>query len=115
MAKFTVTYKCRNVNTKRILQRLVATVVETAEQLVYVRSLLGAKTKMHDFSNLVEYLELYFEELLKEKAISTFDVIGDLRNNDQTEMNEGLLKLLVKFKQYNCLNTTEVEFWIAGN
>lgn len=108
MAKFAITYKARNVNSKRLLQRVVSTVEDTCDEFIVHRS--NAINKTYDFSQLVDYLDAYFEELCVDKVVNKFDVIGDFRNNTNDEIKQGKINIEVKFQQFNCINITDVAF-----
>ena len=61
MAEFRVSHKTFNVNTKRLVQRVVGAVQEVTKEFIFQRSSTLSKT--YDFSQLVEYLDLYMHEL----------------------------------------------------
>lgn len=108
MADFQVAYKAHNVNSKRLLQRLVSTVEETSQEFIFQRTSTLSKT--YDFSQLVSYLEAYFEEMQEDKVVNKFDVIGDFRNNTMEQMRNGAISIDVRFQQFNCINITNVVF-----
>lgn len=110
MAHFNVTYKARNVNTKRLLERVVQTVQNTVEEFVYVRTTQFSQP--YDFSGVSDYIDMFMEQLVEEHVITTYDVIGDTRNNDLHSMTRGTLVLDLEFQQFNCLNTTSITFEI---
>lgn len=111
MAEFQVAYKAHNVNSKRLLQRLVSTVEETSQEFIFQRT--STLTKAYDFSQLVAYLEVYFEEMQEDKVVNRFDVVGDFRNNTIEDMRNGNIQIDVKFQQFNCINVTNILFLLT--
>lgn len=110
MAEFTVTCKARNVNSKRLLKQFTNLLIEVSNEFVAPYSYANS---LSDFSQLVEFMEAYMEEMMEKKEIITFDVIADHRNNNMYEMGNGTLNMTIKFKQYNCLNVTLLNFLIV--
>lgn len=110
MAEFRVSHKAFNVNTKRLLQRIVGAVEEVTKEFVFQRT--SALSRTYDFSQLVEYLDLFMNELHDDKAIVVFNVIGDHRNNHTDAVRQGKMIVEVTYQQYNCLNMTKIVFLI---
>lgn len=108
MAQFDVTYDSRSVNTKRLADRVVLQVKDTAPEFIRLRTTVMSVA--YDFSQFTEYLELFMEQLIDEKEIVCFDIVGDLRNNTLEEMGNGRMRLLIEYQQYNCLNITRLNF-----
>lgn len=110
MAEFRVTHKAYNVNTKRLVQRIVSTVEESTKEFVFHRNSTLSKT--YDFSQLVEFLDLMMTTMCEDKEVVVYDVIGDHRNNPPDAVHKGKIVVEVDFQQYNCLNMTKIVFFI---
>lgn len=108
MADFHVVHKSYNVNSKRLLQRITATVNETAQEFIVQRT--SALSRTYDYSNLVEYLDAFMEDLKEENVVVHYDVVGDFRNNDAEDVRQGNILIELTFQQFNCLNLTKVVF-----
>lgn len=108
MAEFRVTHKTRNVNSKAVLKQFTDVFKEIAGQFI-VQHRVGVRYTF-DYSNLVEFLEVYCQDQAEQKVITTYDVVGDTRNNHHTDMDNGKMLITVKFQQFNCLNTTQIDF-----
>lgn len=111
MTDFQVTYKAHNVNSKRLLQRFVSTVEETAQEFIVQRS--ASFAKVYDFSQLVSYLEALLEEMVEDKIVNRYDIVGDYRNNPLEELRNGSIKIEIKFQQFNCINITKIMFLLS--
>lgn len=110
MAHFNITYTQRSVNSKRLRDRLVTQVADTAPEFIRLRNTIMSAT--YDFSQFVDYIDLFMEQMIEEKEIIAFDLMGDLRNNSMYEIGEGHLNLHLEYQQYNCLNITKLDFFI---
>lgn len=111
MVDFDVKYKAVNVNSKRLLQRLVDVVTETVPEFVFMRS--STLNRTYDFSQLTAYLDAYMDELCEDKLVNKFDIIGDFRNNKAEAVRKGNIEIEVSFQQFNCLNITKVTFFLT--
>lgn len=111
MANFEVTHRSHNVNSKRLLQELTSAVREAANDFVFLRSTAISTT--YDFSQLVEYLDMYMGQLQEEKVVVRYDVKGDLRNNREQDVRVGKLQVDLEFQQFNCINVTHITFLIS--
>jgi len=115
MADFRVVYKGYNVNSKRLLQRITATINETVQEFIPLR--ISALSKTYDYSNLVEYLDAFMdafmEDLKEENVVVHYDVVGDFRNNVAEDVRQGKILIELTFQQFNCLNITKVVFNIT--
>lgn len=110
MLKFQVTHKSHNVNTKRLLTKIVDEVGTLVSEYVRPRTTL---IKTYDYSQLIEYLEMVMDQMVEDKEVTTFDVIGDHRNNNYEDVRAGQINVTVQFRQFNCLNVTTVYFHIS--
>ena len=110
MFKFALTYKAHNVNSKKLLQHIVSNVGEMSEEFIVQHHSKILNT--YDFSMLVEYLDLFIAQMVDDKQIVSFDVVGDFRNNDVDDVRSGRIHIDLEFQQYNCLNTTKILFEI---
>lgn len=105
-----VVAKSRSVNSKQLLQYILGVINEVADDMIMV-SHIGAHSIL-DFDQLTEFLEMFMEELADRKSITTWEVICDHRNNPSIANVNGPIYLTIVYKQYNCLNTTSVDFVI---
>lgn len=110
MAEFKVTHKAYNVNTKRLLTYIVTSVEEVTQEYVFQRT--SALSRSYDFSQLVEFLDLLMSTMQDDKQITVYDVVGDHRNNADSDLRMGKIKIEVLFKQFNCLNKTKIVFTV---
>ena len=114
MIELIITHTARNVNSKSIQREFVDLVNTTAADFIIRQRIFGEKIPRysHDFSQLIEFLLAQCEDMVDQKLITTHDVIGDHRNNDVIAMDNGVVTILVKYQQFNCLNITQIEFKI---
>lgn len=106
---FKVVHKARHVNDKKLLSSINQTIDEVANEYIITKS--GLIDVTYDYSILVEFLEVYFrEELMEKKHILQYDIICDNRNNDPHEVRKGKINLTIKFVQFDCLNTTQIDY-----
>jgi hypothetical protein len=110
MAEFRVTHKAYHVNSKRLLNRIVAQVCEVSQEFVFQRS--SSLSKTYDFSQLIEYLDLFMHELCDDKQIVVFEVVGDHRNNNHNDVYKGKICVELSYQQFNCLNMTKIVFFV---
>lgn len=106
MAEFRVSHKAHNVNTKRLLKKITTAVEEVVVEYVIQRTSTLSRT--YDFSQLLAYLELLMQAMQEDKEITVYNVVGDHRNNDSTNVMLGLINIDVYFQQFNCLNITKI-------
>lgn len=111
MIEFNVSYKTRNVNSKPLLKQFTDLVQDISRD--FVLKLHGTYASTYDYSQLVEFLEAYMEDLVDTHKITTYDVVGDHRNNLPHEMSMGNYNLVLKYQQFNCLNVTLIEFTLT--
>lgn len=105
MSEFKVTYKTRNVNSKRMFKEFQTLIEEVCDEYIIHRSSILDKT--YDYEELVGFLNMYYEDLVEKNVITQFDVIADKRINEEKNIRDGKIKVLVKFRQTNCLNVTQ--------
>lgn len=110
MAEFVVTHKAWNVNSKRLLQQFSQLMNEIANDFIVQHSTKIYQT--YNYSQIPEFLEAYCEDLIGENVITTYDVLGDHRNNPDEDVERGVIRVQVKFVQFNCLNVTTIDFTI---
>lgn len=110
MDKFRVTYQAHHVNTKRLLDVFIADVNAVVSEFVYHRTSLSTT---YDYSQLVDYITMVLDQMQDLQLITTYDVIGDHRNNDPMDVKQGKIHIQVKYVQFNCLNTTRVDLNIT--
>lgn len=108
VADFRITHSALNVNTKSLLTYIVRSVEEASGEFVFQRS--SSLAKSYDFTQLVEYIDLMLADLVDDKKIVVYEVIGDFRNNRSDAMRAGRMMIEVYFQQFNCLNTTKITF-----
>lgn len=113
MTTYTVAHKAKNVNSKRLYAALVSTAGDIVNDYIYARGVGFSRTYV--YKDVVEYIDAYLEELNAQKEITTYDVIGDFRNNDPMNASTGVIHILVKYQQFNCLNITELDFTITAS
>lgn len=110
MAEFKVTHKTRNVNSKALLKQFTDTFRDIAGQFI-MQHRVGLRYTF-DYTNLVEFLDVYCQDQIEQNTITTYDVVGDTRNNDPKDMDDGKMLISVKFQQFNCLNITQIDYYL---
>jgi len=106
---FKTIHKARQVNDKKLLNAICQTIDEVANEYIITKN--GLIDFTYDYSILVEFLEVYFaEELLQNKHIQQYDIICDDRNNDPLEVRKGTIHLTIRYVQFDCLNTTQIDY-----
>lgn len=100
----TVTVKTRNVNSKKLFNSINTSVIEVID-------IFGLAYPMNG-EVMVDILEEYLEEHRENGQITQYSVMCDERNNKlpSEEMN-----ILIKYKQLNCLNITELEYHVRDD
>lgn len=63
-------------------------------------------------SRCIEALNDQLQELYEQTIIEQYNVLCDQRNNTHSQMSNGIFNLTVKFKQRNCVNTSQLDFEI---
>ena len=63
-------------------------------------------------SQFVLVLSDFLQTLLTNDILTHWNVICDLRNNKVVDMENGQYRLTISYKQRNCLNTTERQYFI---
>jgi hypothetical protein len=106
MSDFKVTYKTRNVNSKRLLKEFKTIVEEVCDEYISRQATLLDKT--YDYDEFKAFLHMYLEDLHEKGVITQFDVISDHRINNELDVRAGRIRVLVKFRQTNCVNVTEI-------
>jgi len=48
-------------------------------------------------------------------VVDNFKVVGDQRNNTRKDLDNGIFKLDIYYKQHHCLNTTHLSYKIDDN
>lgn len=107
MSDFKVSYKTRNVNSKRMLKEFKAVIEEVCDEFISHRTSLLDKT--YEYDELVGFLHMYLDDLVEKKTITQYDVVADTRNNDALSVRDGKIHVLVCYRQTHCLNVTEIE------
>jgi hypothetical protein len=62
--------------------------------------------------SLIEVIDDYLMELAEGGRVTHWKVVCDSRNNKLADMDEGIYHLTVMYKQWNCLNTTQLNYVI---
>jgi len=106
MSDFKVSYKTRNVNSKRLLKEFKTVVEEVCDEYISRQATLLDKT--YNYEELTAFLEMYLDDLLEKKVITQYNVIADHRINGELDVRNGKIKVLITFRQTNCLNVTEI-------
>lgn len=102
--------KSKNINSKQLYNFIVGTLNEVADDMIVVVH-MGAHSIM-DYDQLVEFTELFMEELADRKSITTWEVICDHRNNPGIIQINNRINMRVEYKQFNCLNVSSIDFVI---
>jgi hypothetical protein len=113
MSDFKVAYKTRNINSKRLLNEFKKVVEDVCDEYISRQHTLLDKT--YKFDELVGFLEMYLEDMREKGIISQWDVIGDHRINTEPNIRRGIIKVLVSFRQTNCLNISQIEMTFNGD
>ena len=106
MSDFKVTFKTRNVNSKRLLKEFKKTVEDVCDEYISRQTTLLDRT--YNYEELDTFLHMYLEDLLQKNVITQFDVLTDHRINNQVDVHKGIINAQVSFRQLHCLNVTEI-------
>lgn len=106
MSDFKVTYKTKNVNSKRLFKEFRTLVEEVSNEYIAHQASLIDRT--YNYEELAAFLHMYMDDLIDNNVITQYDVIADHRVNSEVDIHAGRINILVKFRQTNCLNVTEI-------
>jgi hypothetical protein len=98
----------KGIVSKNMVQNIRGLIEEDIEIAINVDSLADPSVR----ENIVHNIMAYFSDLYEESYIDQWDVICDMRNNTPEMQSKGVVSLTVKFKQWNCLNYTLLEYVI---
>lgn len=62
--------------------------------------------------DVVQNVEYFLHQLHKDEVINQWDVVCDGRNNTTEMSKDGVTNFYVKYKQWNCLKSTVLEYTI---
>ena len=97
----------RNVNNKRLFKEIDDFMIE-----VFTTLKITWSNKQHR-KEFVELIDDWMDQFAYESGkIIQYDVICDGRNNTPEELKKHRLHFLLRYRQTNCLNTTEIEYII---
>lgn len=101
----TLKTKTYNINNKRLFKEVDDFMVE-----LFAAASVDWQNEDHR-EQIVDLIEETFHDLAASTGqIVQFDVICDRRNNPRSIQKGNPLKMTVKYKQKNCLNTTVIEY-----
>ena len=106
MSKLRITYKTRNVNSKRLLNDFTNFIDDVSSDHIVIQSSFLDHTYTYD--ELVQIIEMYLIDLAEKNVITQYDMVADHRVNDAVAIAKGNINILVHFRQTNCLNVTEI-------
>jgi len=104
--KITLTKK--SVNSKAICET-----IDT-----FIRELIDADVNFYDEEDrwiVVQETDIMMDELAESGKIIGWDVVFDARNNKRADMVKGHFNLIIKYVQYNCLNTSQLIYTFDMN
>jgi len=97
----------RNVNNPTLFKDIDDFMIE-----VFTTLKITWANKQHR-KEFVELIDEWMDQFAYESGkIIQYDVICDSRNNPPEELKKNLLHFLLRYRQKNCLNTTEIEYII---
>lgn len=103
-----ITLKTKSVNNKRIFKEIDDLVIEVIKFDTF---------RMLDperFDEIIFLLEdVLFEFVRDEEKVDHIDVISDNRNNSSEDKAAKRVNILVKYRQKNCFNITELHYTVA--
>jgi hypothetical protein len=102
----TVALTERAVVSDKLKKDIRAFVEDDFEVALNVGSMLDVEIR----ENVVNDVTNLMMELYRNKVIDQYDVICDNRNNTEHDRSKGITKVFVKFRQWNCINTTVLEY-----
>lgn len=106
MNRTNVVVRTRNINSKILFNQVNDSILEAINT-----SDIRWKDDIHRAS-LIDVLEEFLETLADDSKITQFVAMCDIRNNTLEELERGTVKLTIKYKQKDCLNTTEITYQI---
>lgn len=113
MAIFDVSLKSKHINSKALGQSVESMMDDVAQEYVSVRD-SRAYGKAYDYTQVVTLMDMFMESLRDQKQVNYYYVIGDHRNNLDSDMSQGKFNIVIRFQQYNCLNITEMSFTLIA-
>lgn len=99
----------RAVINKNLKDYIRSVVEENFEVAVSLESMFDNEVR----SNVVFAISRLLNELLINKVIDQWDIISDRRNNTAEDRKNGVLNFTIKFRQWNCLKATQLEYVIT--
>ena len=103
-----VTVKTKNVNSKLLFKNINDAVRKISDECIVPTVTLFAYE--YEYGQLSMFLNTFMAVLKEKEVVRHYDVICDVRNNPQIQTRAGVIKALIKYKQKNCLNVTEIDY-----
>ena len=101
--------KTANINNQRVFE-------EIDEFMIEVFSSLNITwTNKHHREEFVEMIDMWMEQYAFESGkIIQFDILCDSRNNTVKNFKKGPVHFTIRYRQKNCLNTSEIDYMIKA-
>ena len=99
----------RTIINKELKDVIRSVVEENLEMATSLESMLDPEVR----NNVINEISMFLHQLRHDNHIDQWNIISDLRNNTFEDMhNKGILNFIVKFRQWNCLKATQLEYVI---
>lgn len=99
--------KTKNINNQRVFEEIDNMMIQVFTTLDFESPWTNKDLR----EQLVEMVEMFIDNYAVETGkIIQYDVICDSRNNTAKNFQNGPVKFTIRYRQKNCLNTTEIEY-----
>jgi hypothetical protein len=99
----------RTIINKELKDLIRSIIEENLEVATSLESMLDPEVR----NNVIHEISMFFHKLRHDNHIDQWNIISDLRNNTFEDMHsKGILNFTVKFRQWNCLKPTQLEYVI---
>jgi len=108
MSETTLETKATNINNQRIYEEIDQFMIEIFSTLNITWT---NKQHRNEFVSMIDmWMEQYCHETGK---IIQYNILCDSRNNTPNAFKEGPIRFTLRYRQKNCLNTSEIEYKVT--
>lgn len=108
---YTIVFRKKNINGKHVVRGVQGMIHERLSRLPTVGVINNPVLQ-----NVTRLITEYMEDLLAHDKIQAYQIICDQRNNNEDfKQRNGLIAIIVRFRQTNCLTITELLYEMYRN
>lgn len=109
MSEPTLETKTANINNQRLFKEIDEFMIEVFTALSHI----AWHNKQHR-TEFIEMIDMWMEQYAHETGkIIQYNILCDSRNNTPTAFKKGPVNFTLRYRQKNCLNTTEITYTIS--